>query len=133
MVPLRNVLRENSIKTSCNYRVRLRCVSLGNQDVIRRVKVAAVALLNAGDRVVSRPMRKNIIPRREGSQRGNPVGMGAFASVHCPRGYPRKKASVASTNAALASRKTGPCPPFGTTQRAERGIARYIPTANSTG
>jgi hypothetical protein len=49
------------------------------------------------------------------------------------RRYLRKKASAVCTNRGAASRKTGPWLPLGTTQRAERGMARYISTPISTG
>src|SRR5580693_8595113 len=53
-------------------------------------------------------------------------------TTYCPAQL-RKKASVVCTNCDAASRKTGPWFPLGTTQRADRGIARYISTAISTG
>ena len=45
----------------------------------------------------------------------------------------RRNASAVWAKRAAASKKTGPWPPFGTTHSADRGMARYISIAISTG
>jgi hypothetical protein len=56
-------------------------------------------------------------------------GQRAEALCHSPR----RNAVAVSTNRAAPAPNTGPCPPFGTTQRYDEGIAAWTSNASETG